>query len=524
MRAISRPAAAIIPDAAPSSGDSLLEQILDQIGEAVIVKDLDAVVTYWNHEAAALYGFTAQEAVGRSLRELHAADLSDADYERVTQRIRAGQPTSTSTERRTKTGETVRVHIRTTPLLDRRGELVGEITVARNITALHLTEEALRAAQATLEARLAANRDANRKLRQEIQARRKADELSRRKNEALAESVRQLESLRTANDALSRMAELLQACTERAEAYTMVREAGLYLFPQSAGSLHIYRESRDLLEHVTAWGRDGSPERHLSPGDCWALRIGKAHYVPANGTIRCRHEPGAGLSYACIPVQGQGQVLGLLHVELPVGAEAMRPAREAEQRLRAMSDRVGPALANLRLRDALREMALRDSLTGLYNRRYLEDGLEREMRRADRNGKPVSVIMIDVDHFKRFNDLYGHDAGDRVLTTIAGAVSANIRPSDIACRYGGEELAVVLGEAGLECAQQRAELIRDAVRATSLSHLGQALPPVTASFGVASYPAHGSSAAELLKAADRALYRAKQEGRNRVCVALTGLA
>jgi diguanylate cyclase (GGDEF)-like protein len=175
-----------------------------------------------------------------------------------------------------------------------------------------------------------------------------------------------------------------------------------------------------------------------------------------------------------------------------------------------MTDRVGPALANLKLRDAL---------TGLYNRRFLEDALNRELLRAERSGKPVSVVMIDVDHFKHFNDKYGHDAGDFVLSAVARVITNSIRPSDIACRYGGEELAVVLSEANLECARERAEHMRLAIRDTNLTHLGQTLPAPTASFGVAVYPANGTKPADLLKAADQALYRAKQEGRDRVCVA-----
>ena len=220
-----------------------------------------------------------------------------------------------------------------------------------------------------------------------------------------------------------------------------------------------------------------------------------------------------------MPVQGQGQVLGLLHIALEVSARTMRPARDAEQRLRAMTDRVGPALANLKLRDALREMALRDGLTGMYNRRYLEDALNRELHRAERSGKPVSVVMIDIDHFKHFNDKYGHDAGDFVLSAVARAIMKCIRPSDIACRYAGEELAVVLPEANLESACARAEQLRLTIRNNNLVHLGQTLPAPTASFGVAVYPANGTKPADLLKAADQALYRAKQEGRDRVCAA-----
>jgi diguanylate cyclase (GGDEF)-like protein/PAS domain S-box-containing protein len=496
-----------------------LEQVLDQIGEAVIVKDLNAVVTYWNREASSLYGFSAQEAVGQPLRKLHAADRSEADYARILERIRAGNPTSATTERRKKSGELVRVALKTTPLLDAQGKLVGEITVARDVTALHHTEESLRAAQATLQARLSAIREANRNLTHEITARRKADAAMRRNNQALAATVRQLESFHSAGEALSRMAELLQSCAQRAEAYAIVRETGAQLFPDSSGSLFIFRESRDVLEHVTTWGPGRTPDPTLAPDECWALRLSSPHFVPQKGTIRCRHAYDGPGSYVCMPVQGQGQVLGLLHIALEVNPRSMRPARDDEQRLRAMTDRVGPALANLKLRDALREMALRDGLTGLYNRRYLEDALYRELHRAERSAKQVSVVMIDIDHFKHFNDKHGHDAGDFVLSAVARAITKSIRPSDIACRYGGEELAVVLAEADLECARERAEQLRLAIRDTNLTHLGQRLPAPTASFGIAVYPANGTKPADLLKAADQALYRAKRDGRDRVCAA-----
>jgi diguanylate cyclase (GGDEF)-like protein/PAS domain S-box-containing protein len=461
-----------------------LAQVLEQTGEAVIVKDLNAVVTYWNREAASLYGFSAHEAVGQPLRKLHAADLSDVDYARLLERVRAGSPTSSSTDRCKKNGEIVRVAIKTSPLLDAQGKLVGEITVARDVTALHRTEESLRG-----------------------------------NNRALAATVRQLEAFHRDSESLSRMTELLQSCTQRAEAYAIVRETGAQLFPHSSGSLFIYRESRDVLEHAESWGSGPAPEVTLSPEDCWALRQGKPHFVPPKGAIRCRHAHDGSKSYVCMPVQGQGQTLGLLHIAVEVNPRSLRPARAIDRRLRAMTDRVGPALANLKLRDALRDMALRDGLTGLYNRRYLEDALDRELHRAERSGKAVSVVMIDIDHFKHFNDKFGHDAGDFVLSALARVITKSIRPSDIACRYGGEELAIVLPEASLECARERVEQVRLAIRNSNLTHLGQTLPAPTASFGVAVYPANGTNPVDLLKAADQALYRAKQEGRDRICAA-----
>lgn len=157
-------------------------------------------------------------------------------------------------------------------------------------------------------------------------------------------------------------------------------------------------------------------------------------------------------------------------------------------------------------------------MTGLYNRRYLEDVLNREIHRAERSGKPLAVVMIDIDNFKQFNDRHGHDAGDFVLSALARAIARNIRPSDLACRYGGEEFAVVLPEASVEIACQRAEEMRQAIRNTNLMHLGQTLAAPSASFGIAMYPGDGVNAPDLLKAADRALYRAKHEGRDRVSV------
>lgn len=496
-----------------------LEQVIEQSGESIVVKDLDAVVTLWNREATALYGFTAEEAIGRPLRELHAADLSEAEYARVLLRIRSGKPTTSSVDRRKKGGEIVRVLNKTTPLLDAHGRLIGEITIARDVTALHRTEEALREAHASLKAKLNTIREANRKLAHEVTSRRKTEVALRDGHAKLEETVRQLESFQRDDNALVHMAELLQSCTQRDEAYTVVREVAGQLFPGVVGTLHIYRESRDALEHVATWGREQKPEPGFAPDECWALRLGRPHFVSNQGTIRCRHARGGSPSYVCMPVHGEGQVLGLLHLEADLGDDKSRLVQGTERRLGAFVDRIGPSLANLKLRDSLRVLALHDPLTGLYNRRYMEDALKRELHRADRSHKPVSLIMIDIDHFKRFNDTFGHDAGDFVLSAVAKIITENVRPSDVACRYGGEELAVLLPEANVERAVDRAEKLRAAFCERSLTHRGQVLPAPTASFGVSEYPTHGENPEDFLKAADRALYRAKQSGRDQVCMA-----
>ena len=183
------------------------------------------------------------------------------------------------------------------------------------------------------------------------------------------------------------------------------------------------------------------------------------------------------------------------------------------------AEQVGLSVANIRLRDALRNQSIRDPLTGLYNRRYLEETMERETRRAVRSSQGLGVLMLDLDHFKKFNDTYGHEAGDLVLRETAGFLLKSVRAEDIVCRFGGEEFVVILPLAELKITQARAERIRSRLRELSVVHQGQSLGVITVSVGVAELPQHGATAKELLEAADAALYRAKKEGRDRVAVA-----
>ena len=195
---------------------------------------------------------------------------------------------------------------------------------------------------------------------------------------------------------------------------------------------------------------------------------------------------------------------------------------DGEQRfIETIADSVALALANVRLRERLRVQSIRDWLTGLFNRRYLDETLPREIHRAERSQRPISVLMFDIDHFKKFNDTYGHDSGDVVLKRIAELVLANIRPSDIACRYGGEEFTIVLPDTSLEVAHIRAEVLREVTSQLIIQHNGKDLGKVTISLGAAAYPQHGITRDTLIKSADEAAYRAKEGGRNRVVLAFS---
>jgi diguanylate cyclase (GGDEF)-like protein len=219
----------------------------------------------------------------------------------------------------------------------------------------------------------------------------------------------------------------------------------------------------------------------------------------------------------CLPLSVHGETLGVLM------SHAVATSAEEQHRVEALLGSVGEAvkfgLANLKLRDALREAALRDSLTGLFNRRYFDETAPREVQRTHRSGKPLALAAIDLDHFKRFNDGFGHEAGDLVLRETARVLATGLRSTDIVCRVGGEELVALLLDSTAEDAATRMEAVRRQLAGLSLQHQGRPLPAVTVSIGVAQAPAHGSTAEDLMRAADQALYAAKAQGRDRIVVA-----
>ncbi len=311
---------------------------------------------------------------------------------------------------------------------------------------------------------------------------------------------------------LFEMTDILQSAADHADANAVLRATATELLPGFGGALYVFNNSRDRLSLSTFWGMDGdSLDDHIGLQQCWALKRGKPHMNGADGRkLCCEHHHGPDFALE-IPMIARGEILGLMQIHANgAGAEA---SLEGVRKLgSALSDAMSLALANLGLRDKLRSQALRDPLTGLYNRRYMEDTLERVVRLAAREKSEVSLVMIDLDHFKRLNDNYGHAKGDAVLRDTASLIINNLRESDVACRYGGEELLVILPQCGLEMAAAKAEKLRAGIEQLSEPNGAQ----VSASFGVACIPATSEGARDALAAADAALYEAKQAGRNRV--------
>ncbi len=326
---------------------------------------------------------------------------------------------------------------------------------------------------------------------------------------------------------LSDMGDLLQSCRTPAEAYIVIRQCGRTLFPAGAGMLGVLDVSRRLVEVVAVWGEDPVGERLFAPEMCWALRRGRVHRVeiPRSGLL-CPHvDSTLATGSLCVPMMAQGEPLGLLHLQGgPFGSGqppgSPQPLQGAPQDFAvSAAEHIALALANLKLQETLRSQAIHDPLTGLFNRRYMEECLVREVHRAERSQRPLGVIMFDIDHFKRLNDTCGHEAGDAALRELGALLTANLRGGDVACRYGGEEFVIVLPEASLDATRRRAEQLWQAVKRLPVSHRGQSLGPILLSLGVAAFPRHGATGEALLRAADAALYRAKNEGRDRVIVA-----
>ena len=225
--------------------------------------------------------------------------------------------------------------------------------------------------------------------------------------------------------------------------------------------------------------------------------------------------------YGCLPLTARGEVLGLLHARTAASVQAEREQRTIGG-VRELASTVAEILSlsiwNMRLRETLANQAIKDPLTGLFNRTFMEDALQREIYRAGRKQAQIGVIMADVDQFKKFNDLHGHAAGDLVLVDLANFFKWRMRKGDIVCRYGGEEFALILPESSLADTAQRAIQLKDAVKGLRVSYGGLELGPVTLSMGVSGFPANGELPRDLLRAADEALYKAKQAGRDRVVV------
>jgi diguanylate cyclase (GGDEF)-like protein/PAS domain S-box-containing protein len=492
--------------------EARFETLAEAIPQIVWIADTSGQTTYINQRWYEMTGMTESESAGTGWVDSVHPDDRVPCREKWLECVRSGETFEIEYRLRDATQEYRWYLDRAVPLRDEKGAIQQWFGTCTDIEEQKHHQQVL---EQQIKARTEELADANTRLQQEMLekdlARRTLDEQNEKMMHALKERTQRA-------TLLAKMGEFLQSCLTREEVFAAALGFAPKIFPARRGALALFNSSRNLLEVAGEWHDCQIPVASFDPESCWALRTGHPHLVvKGDGTARCGHAAGVKDTYLCVPILAQGEALGILHIQ---ATEENPSLSEAELSFKTtFAAHVGLSVANLRLRDALRAQSTKDPLTGLYNRRYLQEMLDREIRRAIRSEQHLGILILDLDHFKNFNDTYGHEAGDAVLRETASFLIRSIRVEDFVCRYGGEEFVVVLPTADLRAAEARAERIRAKLRDLVVMHEGRSLGVITVSVGVAALPDHGMSEKELLQAADAALYRAKRAGRDRVVVA-----
>ena len=471
-------------DAAPANAnDKQLTEFYAQLiaehsTDPIAILDAAARVEWINSAYEQVTGYSFEETVGRMPGETLTGPKTDRAALR--ELMRAG-PERRSVRREVvqyrKSGEEYWSEILLTPIMGKNDEISHYLVVARDVSD------------------------------------RKALERDR-------ELARQTELLRQAERrVLSKTTEWLYAARSLEDLYDVVACCAPKLMPFSSGGLFIYSNSRDILELTVSWG-DAKPPNYIEPDDCWALRRGRAyHYGNEDIEFPCGHYHGEVDSSFCLPLLAHGETIGMLwcHANEEQEDKTLDHARFWDVAL-MLAEQVSLTIANVRLRQELQDRSIKDPLTGLWNRRYFLDSLRREKARADSSELGFALISIDIDHFKRFNDHHGHDAGDLVLRRVAAELTETAGTAGIVCRVGGEELAVICPDLDETAAIALAGKLHNAIKRLEIVYQGEILPCVTFSAGVSTYPSDHSSIDDLMRNADNALYQAKRAGRDRVAL------
>jgi diguanylate cyclase (GGDEF)-like protein/PAS domain S-box-containing protein len=461
-----------------------LENVIDNSAEGIGIVDSRGHITKWNKASEVIYGYSFKELEGKSAFDIYAD--KDEMAKMLIPLRRDGLVKHYEITMKRRDGSTFPASLSIKVMRDEAGKNVGSVTVARDLTELKEKEAKLQAANEQLRGLVY---ESNERSRQML--------------------------------LLQEMSEIFLSCQTSGETYSAVTHFGPKIFPDYAGVLYLLNSTKDIFEMTALWGEAPRVEMSFGRDECWSLGRSRAYPVADSGSsMNCRHVaatlPGA---YLCVPMMAQGEVMGILHLR-KMTQEIEEKMAGIAQFATSVAEAMALALANLKLRETLRDQAIRDGLTGLFNRRYLEETLEREVSRSKRQESPLAVIMLDLDHFKEYNDTYGHNAGDELLMSLGKLIKGQVRREDIACRYGGEEFLLIMPETPLKIAMNRVDELNRSVK--NLHTQNPSLKPITISAGVAIFPDHGDSGKELIQAADAALYQAKAKGRDRLLVAKGG--
>ena len=450
--------------------------IAEHSTDPIAILDATACVEWCNAAYENVTGYSFEESVGRTPGEMLTGP--DTDREVMREFLRSafhGRSVRREVVQYRKSGESYWSEIELTPILNDDDRVANFLVIARDVSE-----------RKTLEREREAARD--------------------------TERMRQAE-----RRVLARTSEWLYAARSLEDLYNVVETCAPKLMPNSYGALYIYSNSRDILDLAVSWGESPAPN-FIEPDDCWSLRRGRSyHYGNEDIEFSCAHYHEGIKSSFCLPLLAHGETIGMLwcYADESNGDGALEHARYWDVAL-MLAEQISLTIANVRLRQELQDHSVKDPLTGLWNRRYFLDSLRREKARADSNELGFALISIDIDHFKRFNDHHGHDAGDLVLRRVAGELTESAGSAGIVCRVGGEELAVICPDLDETAAMVLATKLHNAVKRLEIVYQGEILPCVTFSAGVSTYPADHGSIDDLMRNADNALYQAKHAGRDRV--------
>jgi len=464
--------------------DHFAHLIAERGGDSIVFTDTEGYVEWANAAFEKLSGYGLEEMRGRKPGDLlQGPDTDPETVAMIRQAIRNRETVRTEILNYSKSGDRYWIDIMIQPVFDDADRLVHFMSIERDIS----------------------------------ERRRLLDEMSRAlEREAKHRRERKL---------LTRASEWFYMAEDMTELRMIVPRAMELFFPRGHGALYVYSNSRDTLERSCAWGGDLGPA-HLYPGDCWALRRGRAYEFNGSSLdFPCSHIGSESEAYYCLPIMALGDTIGLLHVRPSAGdAPAPPEERDAERGSESwelavlLAEQISLALAKIRVQAQLKDRSVKDALTGLWNRRWFDDTIQREIDTCRGRGLPLSLIFLDVDHFKKFNDNNGHAAGDEVLRIVGETLARHSSRTANPCRIGGEEFAVMCPTQPLDRARALADTIRAEIAEISVTSGGVTLPRVTASAGVAQLTG-AEGAAEIMTRADKALYSAKEEGRDRSVIA-----
>ena len=397
----------------PRGSDALSQYAklaVDHAKDSIVVTDIHGRFEWVNNAFQQLTGYSIDEVRGKKPGEvLQGPETDPKTVNLLRDALDSRRPVRTEIYNYTKSGQGYWIELSIAPIFNEKGQHIHFMAVERDVT-------------------------------------------QRRQLEAEAEAMRATEERRKVERRLlNETSEWLYSAKSVDELLKVVERAMAVLMPESSGHLYMYANSRDTLDRAVSWG-GGSGFEHFAPDDCWALRRGRAYSYGQNAVeFTCGHTDEVGAPYFCLPILAHGETIGLLHVmqsQTPCG-EAQHISNRWDTAI-AVSEQISLAIANVRLREELKEQSVRDQLTGLWNRRWFLETANLTMSRAVRTGTSFGLLSIDVDHFKTFNDQFGHDTGDLVLREVGALMYEVFRGDMSPCRIGGEEFVVICGESDRE--------------------------------------------------------------------------